>query len=301
MARPDARHPDNVDGSWYADTRCIACDVARHYAPGLIEADAEGLSVVVRQPVTPEEEAAMWRAAVACPTRSIGTVVRTPEPRNVFPWTLTGGVHLLGHNDRSSFGAHSYLVQREGPNLMVDSPKWSPRLASAIEELGGIDHVLLTHRDDVADADRYAGRFNARVWIHAADAAAAPGATDVVEGTEPVDVAPGVRILPAPGHTRGSVLFHVDDDLLFTGDTLHLREGDGRPDVFAGAMWFSWEELARSMARLPDQARFRWVLPGHGKWGQGEPDVLADQVRAMAAAMTAVGRADWDRRDRSAG
>ena len=201
MARPDARHPDNVDGNWYADTRCIACDVARHYAPGLIAADAEGLSVVVRQPVTPEEEAAMWRAAVACPTRSIGTAVRTPEPRDVFPWPLTGGVHLLGHNDRSSFGAHSYLVQRGGPNLMVDAPRWSPRLASAIEDLGGIDHVLLTHRDDVADADRYARHFDARVWIHAADAAAAPGATDVVEGTEPVDVAPGVRILPARPHT----------------------------------------------------------------------------------------------------
>ena len=39
MARLDQRHPDGVDGDWYADTRCISCDVARHYAPGLIAAD----------------------------------------------------------------------------------------------------------------------------------------------------------------------------------------------------------------------------------------------------------------------
>ena len=63
MARPDARHPGNVDGDWYADTRCIACDVARHYAPELIGEDADGLSVVIRQPTTPAEEAEMWRAA----------------------------------------------------------------------------------------------------------------------------------------------------------------------------------------------------------------------------------------------
>ncbi len=50
------------------------------------------------------------------------------------------------------------------------------------------------------------------------------------------------------------------------------------------------------MARLADQARFRWVLPGHGKWGEGDPDELHDDLAEMAAAMTAIGRRDWRRR-----
>ena len=79
MARPDQRHPANVEGDWFADTRCIECDVARHYAPDLIASD-DGLSVVVRQPGTPDEEQAMWRAAVACPTQSIGTISRRRPP-----------------------------------------------------------------------------------------------------------------------------------------------------------------------------------------------------------------------------
>ena len=302
MARPDVRHPDNVGGDWYVDTRCIDCDVARHYAPGLIIADDDGLSVVARQPESPDEEAAMWRAAVACPTQSIGTISRRRPPAGTFPWALTDGLHLLGHNDRSSFGAHSYLAVRPTANLMVDSPRWSRSLADAIAGLGGIDHVLLTHRDDVADADRYARHFGARVWIHRADAAAAPFATDLIEGiggiddVEPQEQIPGVRFIPAPGHTRGSVLFHVDRDRLFTGDTVHLNPHRGHLDVFAGAMWFSWEELTASMARLADQARFTWVLPGHGKWGRGDPDDLSRQLRELAPAMASHGRAGWDHR-----
>ena len=293
MARPDARHPDSVEGDWYADTRCIACDVARHYAPDLIVADDDGLSVVIRQPSTPAEEAAMWRATVACPTQSIGTVSRRRPPPDVFPWAVTDIVELLGHNDEASFGAHSYLVTRTGGNLMVDAPRWTCRLRDAIADRGGLAHVLLTHRDDVADAQRYAEEFSARVWIHHADASAAPFATDVVTGDEPVVIAEGVTMIPTPGHTRGSVVFLVDGELLFTGDTLHLDEARGRLDVFSGATWFSWDELAASMARLAHQARFRWVLPGHGKWGQGEPESLHADLAEMAAAMTTLGRSRW--------
>src|SRR5580698_1797911 len=112
MARLDERHPDSVAGDWYADTRCIACDVARHYAPGLIAADERGLSVVVRQPQNAEDEAAIWRATLACPTQSIGTRSRRRPPPGVFPRQLTEDVYLCGYNDESSFGAHSYLVVR---------------------------------------------------------------------------------------------------------------------------------------------------------------------------------------------
>src|SRR4051812_2729333 len=125
MARLDQRHPANVDGDWFVDTRCIDCDVARQYAPGLIEADRDGLSWVARQPETDDEWAEMWRAALACPTQSIGTRSRQRPPAHVFPWTVTAGVQLCGHNDESSFGAHSYFVRRPAGNLLVDSPRWT--------------------------------------------------------------------------------------------------------------------------------------------------------------------------------
>jgi glyoxylase-like metal-dependent hydrolase (beta-lactamase superfamily II)/ferredoxin len=296
MARLDQRHPDNVDGEWFCDTRCIDCDVARHYAPGLIEADDEGLSVVVRQPASPAESAALWRAALACPTRSIGTRSGERPPAGVFPWHLTDGVYLCGHNDRSSFGAHSYFVVRPDGNLLVDAPRWTSSLAASFEERGGIDHVLLSHRDDVADAQRYAERFDATVWIHEDDEAAAPFATDTLTGDEVVDVAPGVTAIPSPGHTAGSVLYLVDGAHLFTGDTLYWNHRRGHLDVFGGATWHSWEALGSSIARLASVARFSWVLPGHGKWGTADPGEFAEQVRLLAEEMPRHDRFSWDRR-----
>ncbi len=296
MARLDQRHPDGVAGEWYADTRCIACDVARHYAPGLIAADDEGLSVVVRQPSGPDDEAAMWRAALACPTQSIGTRSRLRSPPGVFPWRLTDDVYLCGYNDEASFGAHSYLVVREEGNLLIDSPRYTRRLVDGVAELGGVAHVLLSHRDDVADADRYAERFGARVWIHEADADAAPYATDLLRGDDIAVVAPGVRAIPVPGHTRGSVVFEDDRGHLFTGDSLSWNEERAGLDVFGSATWYSWTALTASMARLAGVARFSWVLPGHGKWGHADPEEMTRQLGQLAEDMRVHTARAWDRR-----
>src|SRR5581483_1437881 len=125
-----------------------------------------GQSVFARQPATPEELAMAWRARLLCPTASVRAAARGPRPDGVFPEPLTDGVWRLGYNARSSWGAHSYLVRRPEGNAMVDAPRWTAAAVAAIETLGGLSDILLTHRDDVADAGRYARRFAARVWIH---------------------------------------------------------------------------------------------------------------------------------------
>lgn len=295
MARLDQQHPLDVAGEWFVDTRCIACGAARHWAPDLVGADDDGLSFMTRQPAGPDEEAAMWRAAVACPTQSIGhRDVRRP-PVAPFPFELTPGVLAMGNNSRSSFGAHSYLVPRADGNLLVDSPRFLGSLAERVDELGGIAHVLLSHRDDVADADRWADRYGARVWIHEADAAAAPFATDVVHGSDAVTVAPGVVLVPIPGHTRGSVAVHVDDRWLFTGDSLHWNVRRQQLDVFPDQTWHSWDELAASMDVLA-ALNVEWVFTGHGMWHQVGTEAYARQVAALGPSMRDVGRAGWRRR-----
>lgn len=295
MARLDLAHPLDVAGEWFVDTRCIDCDVARQWAPGLIGADESGLSYVARQPDTPEEEAALWRAAEACPTQSIGRRGERRPSAPAFPFELATGVSAMGHNHRSSFGAHSYLVERPEGNLLVDSPRFLRSLAEQVDERGGIAAVLLTHRDDVADAERWADRYGARVWIHAEEADAAPFATDVVDGTAPVEVAAGVTLVPVPGHTRGSVAFHVDDRWLFTGDTLHWNARRAHLDVFARQTWYSWDRLADSMDVLA-RLRTAWVLPGHGGWHEVGADTYAAQMAGLGSAMRQVGRRAWPSR-----
>jgi glyoxylase-like metal-dependent hydrolase (beta-lactamase superfamily II) len=161
-----------------------------------------------------------------------------------------------------------------------------------VDGLGGIQHILLTHRDDVADAHRWAERYRARVWIHADDSAAAPYATDIVRGQASVVVVDGVTVVPIPGHTSGSVAIHIDDRLLFTGDSLHWDRARERLDVFAWATWFSWDSLAEAMDRLA-ALRVDWVFPGHGMWHQVGADTFAEQMATLGSAMRSAGQHRW--------
>ena len=228
----------------------------------------------------------MWRAALACPTRSIGTVSRLPQPAGVFPWEITPGVFLCGHNDRRSFGAHSWFVPRVGGGVLVDSPHFDRSLVSAFDARGGIAQVLLSHLDDVADAKKYAAEFGARVWIHGDDASAAPFATDLIHGVSPVSPADGVVAFPVPGHTRGSVLYVVDDEWLFSGDTLAWFHREGDLGAFRGATWYSWEALKESLARfVASPYRFSWIFPGHGKWHGASASEMHERLTALVERM----------------
>ena len=204
MARSADRHHAGAPGDWFVDDRCIDCDAARHVAPGLIARNpGDGNSYFVRQPESSEEIEMAWRAVQVCPTRSVGHVTSRKPERPAFPQDLGDGVYRLGHNARSSFGAHSYVVARSTGNVMIDAPRWTREVVEPLTGLGGVSHVLLSHRDDIADADRYAEHFGARVWIHEDDATAAPYATDHITGTDVSTVAGDIVAHPVPGpHER---------------------------------------------------------------------------------------------------
>lgn len=262
MATRRRRHPDNVPGDWWIDTACIDCGAACDLAPGLI-ARRGGQSVFVRQPETPQDEHLAWLAALACPTASVRTTSGRRAPAGLFPQALGPGVYRCGFNSRKSFGAHAYFVVRLGGNFLIDSPRYHRTLVEFFERSGGIADVLLTHRDDVADADRYAKRFAARVWIHAHDRDAAPYATDLLRGDDTIALRDGMIAIPTPGHTRGSVCYLLGDEYLFTGDTLAWNDEESRLDAHRHYCWYSWDEQQRSLRRLATHD-FAYVLAGHG-------------------------------------
>jgi len=192
------RNPDSALGDWYIDTACIDCGASRHVAPNLI-VERHGKSVFARQPTTSEDQLAAWRAVLVCPTASVRSETKQLRPQTaIFPQEITESVWRCGFNARSSFGAHSYFVARSTGNILVDSPRYATELVKWFEDTGGIGHVLLSHRDDVADADKYATRFGARVWIHHDDRSAAPYATDLLEGESTRKIAPGLIAIRCP-------------------------------------------------------------------------------------------------------
>jgi glyoxylase-like metal-dependent hydrolase (beta-lactamase superfamily II) len=280
------RNPDSAPGDWYIDTECIDCGASCHVAPGLI-VERNGKSVFARQPVSPRDRIAAWRAVLICPTASVRCETKQPRPEGeLFPQAITENVWRCGFNARSSFGAHSYFVKRPGGNLLVDSPRFSGELVTWIAKAGGIAHILLSHQDDVADAGKYAGRFGARVWIHHDDRHAAPHASDFIEGESERGIVPGLVAIPVPGHTRGSVVYLLEDRVLFSGDSLAWSMRAQDLVAFREACWYSWSALTASLAKLVS-CRFEWLLPGHGWPAHREAAEMKERLQALVARMNA--------------
>jgi glyoxylase-like metal-dependent hydrolase (beta-lactamase superfamily II) len=256
------RHPRNAPGDWYVDTRCIDCSAARTVAPGLI-VEGGNQSVFARQPKTAEEITMAWRARLLCPTASVRTEQHAEVPHGVFPEEMTQDVYRLGYNARSAHGAHAFAIRRSSGNAMVDAPRWTGAVVAQFEAWGGLADILLTHRDDVGDAERYAAHFGARVWIHEADRDAARFADRIIAGREVAEIGAGLIAIPVPGHTAGSVAYLYGQRCLFSGDSLAWSFERNDLEAFKDYCWYSWPEQIKSLRRLADY-RFEWVFAGHG-------------------------------------
>lgn len=268
MAKLSRRLAGNVPGDFYVDDSCIDCDACRQIAPTVFSEHGD-VSIVYRQPSDDKEVLDALKALVACPTASIGTTREYDARRGVeaFPDRVDENVYFCGFTSEASFGAWSYLVVRpesEGGNVLVDSPRFTQPLCKKIEEMGGIATIFLTHRDDVADHERFASHFRASRVMHKDDSAAHYGVERLIEGPDAVRLDDELLVIPTPGHTRGHAVLLYRDKYLFTGDHLAWSPKRKTLTAFRSACWYSWDVQIVSMERLVDY-RFEWVLPGHGR------------------------------------
>ncbi|OLS23191.1 MAG: Hydroxyacylglutathione hydrolase [Candidatus Heimdallarchaeota archaeon LC_2] len=258
------RLPTNVVGEFFVDSSCINCDTCREVAPSVFE-ESEGYSFVVKQPQTEFEILQTKQAVFSCPSGSIGSVngFDRAEIRETFPLKISDNVYYNGFNSPNSFGAKSYFIDDKNGNWMIDSPKYSKLLVNKFEELGGLDYIFLTHRDDVAHADKFAYKFGAKRIIHYFDRSVQRDAEIIIKGIDPVEIEPGFTIIPTPGHTKGHCVLLYNNKFLFTGDHLYWRSDIKSLRATRNYCWWNWEEQVKSMERLK-QYKFSWILPGHG-------------------------------------
>lgn len=285
MASPERTVPENVPGPWFVDTTCIDCDTCRQLAPRVFGETGEYAFVHTQPPDAAAEREAAY-ALLSCPTGSIGASGpnRAKDVASDFPLRLDGDVHYCGFTSSKSFGGSSYFVRHPAGNWLVDSPKFLPQLVRRFEELGGLAFIFLTHRDDVADADKYARHFAARRIIHRAELDAQPDAEWVLDGDERIELAPGFIAIPTPGHTRGHAALLHADRYLFTGDHLAWDRDERRLAAFRDYCWHSWPQQRESMRRLTRE-RFEWVLPGHGERVNLPAGEMHEQLATLVAQM----------------
>jgi glyoxylase-like metal-dependent hydrolase (beta-lactamase superfamily II)/ferredoxin len=286
MANPKKRLPRNVAGEFFVDSTCINCDACRQLAPATF-ADSGDYSFVYAQPRSAEDERATVRALLSCPTGSIGTMHsnNAGQVKADFPLLLEDGVYYCGFNSPKSYGGNSYFIRHPAGNWLVDSPKYLPYLAGRIQDLGGVRYLFLTHRDDVADAARYAEHFGSERIIHRQELDAQPGAERIIDGTAPVELAPDFLCIPTPGHTAGHCVLLHRQRFLFTGDHLDWDRNERRLSASRDYCWDSWQDQTGSMERLLNST-FEWILPGHGQRVRLPPDDMKAKLIALVERMS---------------
>ena len=291
MALVELSHPQNVSGDFFVDTTCIDCDLCRQIAPETF-LDVGDQSAVHHQPETSEQEFAALKALVTCPTASIGTLSHRSAKTAVaaYPEQVDDNVYFCGFASESSYGASSYLIVRPEGNVLIDSPRFASPLVKQIHKLGGVRLIFLTHRDDVADQEKWAQRFNAERVMHRDDIGRSlTGIERVITGREAVKLDDDLLAIPTPGHTRGHTVLLYRDRYLFSGDHLWWSEAYKSLHASQSVCWYSWPEQARSMESLLDY-QFEWVLPGHGRRVHLSSSLMREELEKCVAQMKQSGR-----------
>jgi glyoxylase-like metal-dependent hydrolase (beta-lactamase superfamily II) len=146
--------------------------------------------------------------------------------------------------------------------LLIDAANEAPRILRELEGLR-VSHILTTHghQDHVQAARRVRELTQARFACHAADEAMMPMKADqqIADGDVFRFGDYQLRALHTPGHTPGSICFHIDEHL-FSGDTL-FPGGPGNTANPKGSFPTIIDSIRTKLFALPDETQ---VLPGHG-------------------------------------
>lgn len=280
MARLDKRRSENIEGNFYIDNTCIDCDTCRWMSPAVFTRKNEQ-SAVYHQPSTEIEEIRALQALLSCPTASIGTMQPPSNIKTIqksFPISLEDNVYHCGYHAQKSFGAASYFIQTKEGNILIDSPKFSKPLVQRLEEMGGIKYLYLTHKDDVADHQKYHDHFKCDRLLHLDDITEKTKDVEIkLENSEPLEFIKDFLIIPVPGHTKGHCIFLYQNKFLFTGDHLCWSDNKNQLIGFKDFCWYSWEKQIESMEKLVAY-NFNWILPGHGRRYYGETEMMQTQL-----------------------
>jgi glyoxylase-like metal-dependent hydrolase (beta-lactamase superfamily II)/ferredoxin len=286
MAHLNQKRSQNVDGDFYVDSSCIDCDTCRWMAPGVFTEVGEQ-SAVYHQPENLDERRMALQALLACPTGSIGTVEKPQDIKDAqlsFPILVEDNVYHCGYHSEKSFAAASYFIRLPEGNILVDSPRFTPPLVKRLEELGGIKYMYLTHRDDVADHEKFAAHFHCDRILHSDDITS--GTKDVeiqltggnVFGSDIFQHSEDLMIIPVPGHSKGHTVLLYKNKYLFTGDHLAWSEKNQHLVAFRDFCWYSFSEQIKSMQNLANYT-FEWILPGHGRRYHADAATMGEQMQ----------------------
>ena len=182
-----------------------------------------------------------------------------------------------------SLHVRAFVLEREHGNLLVYAAPTVGAAAPAIEALGGVTQQYLNHWHEAA----FGGDgVDAPLLIHADDRAAAEDSLPVDETFSDRAVLDGdFEIIPTPGHTPGATAFlwHSGDHrLLFTGDSVYLRDGDWVAAVLEGTSdRTAYIESLELLRGLEFDVLVPWAASGESFYTRTDPADARQRIDAI--------------------
>lgn len=174
-----------------------------------------------------------------------------------------------------AFNQNTYILTIDNKLVIIDPGYNFNQIVDELKDKKP-DLILLTHYhfDHVASVNKLCEKFNIKAYIEQNDyhnLIANNGATFF--GFAPVDVSqtnveifygeidllPSLKIIHAPGHSEGSTIFQVENNL-FTGDVI-FANGHGRVDLIGG----NEKDMKHTLKRLNALSPELIIYPGHGE------------------------------------
>jgi hypothetical protein len=139
---------------------------------------------------------------------------------------LEPGLLGIGISPRFAIGQRALLIQTSGGNVLWDCvPLLDAATATRIHELGGIQHIAISHPHYYSSMVEWAHEFGATIHLSAADREWVmrpdPSISFWSGSIEPV---PGVRVVQTGGHFEGAAVLSWNGALM-TGDIIYILPG----------------------------------------------------------------------------
>lgn len=186
----------------------------------------------------------------------------TKQPRLILPQ-----VFAFAPN-REALGGTAYLIVRNDGNTLVDSPPWQPEYQQFMQDQGGVQHLLLTHRGAIGAAPEIQRTFDCPIVIQEQEAYLLPNCHVISFGDRHrVAAAPELlEIIWTPGHSPGSscIYSQLNGGILFTGRHL-LPDPTGQLHPLRTAKTFHWPRQLASVRQLQaefNSSNLRYICPG---------------------------------------
>lgn len=150
---------------------------------------------------------------------------------------------------------YGYLIHDPvtGKTATVDTPDAIEIERQLNSKNWSLDYIYNTHHhhDHIGGNLALKKKYQCDVYASVYDSDRIPGIDHTLSENDILELGPHkIRIIDAPGHTLGHILyFFVDSNILFCGDTLFAM-GCGR--LFEGSPEIMWKSLEKILA-LPDE------------------------------------------------